>query len=116
MFYINHRWLGGPNQSTIKQSIKRLKSLEKMAEDGTYEKLTKKEVLSLEHDKFKLNRNLGGIKELRGQPDVLFMVDANKEQIAVKEAQKLGIPIVVLADTNAEQMVLTMLFQVPMIA
>jgi len=104
MFYINHRWLGGSltNYSTIKQSIQRLKSLEKMAEDGTFDKLTKKEVLSLEHSKFKLDRNLGGIKELRGQPDVVFVVDANKEQIAIKEAVKLGIPVVALADTNAD--------------
>lgn len=104
MFYINHRWLGGTltNYPTIKQSIQQLKSLEKMAEDGTYKKLTKKEALNLERTKFKLNRNLGGIKDLRGHPDVLFLVDAHKEQIAVKEAQKLGIPIVALADTNAD--------------
>ena len=104
MFFINHRWLGGTltNYPTIKQSIKQLKSLEKMSEDGTYDKLTKKEVLNLEHSKFKLDRNLGGIKELKGQPDLLFIVDAHKEQIAVKEARKLGIPIVALADTNAD--------------
>ena len=104
MFFINHRWLGGTltNYPTIKQSIKQLKSLEKMSEDGTYDKLTKKEVLNLEHNKFKLDRNLGGIKELKGQPDLLFIVDAHKEQIAVKEARKLGIPIVALADTNAD--------------
>lgn len=104
MFFINHRWLGGTltNYPTIKQSIGQLKSLEKMSEDGTYDKLTKKEVLNLEHTKFKLNRNLGGIKDLKGQPDALFIVDAHKEQIAVKEAQKLGIPIVALADTNAD--------------
>lgn len=104
MFFINHRWLGGTltNYQTIKQSIQQLKNLEKMAEDGTYEKLTKKEVLGLENDKFKLNRNLGGIKELKGRPDALFIIDAHKEQIAVKEAQKLGIPIVALADTNAD--------------
>lgn len=104
MFFINHRWLGGTltNYPTIKQSISQLKSLEKMAEDGTYDKLTKKEVLDREHQKFKLDRNLGGIKDLKGQPSALFIVDAHKEQIAVKEAQKLGIPIVALADTNAD--------------
>jgi len=104
MFFINHRWLGGTltNYLTIKQSIQRLKSLEKMSEDGTYDKLAKKEVLKLEHAKFKLDRNLGGIKDLKGQPDVVFVVDANKEQIAIKEAVKLGIPVVALADTNAD--------------
>ena len=104
MFFINHRWLGGTltNYPTIKQSISQLKSLEKMSEDGTYDKLTKKEVLDREHQKFKLDRNLGGIKDLKGQPDALFIVDAHKEQIAVKEAKKLGIPIIALADTNAD--------------
>ena len=104
MFFVNHRWLGGTltNFNTIRKSIHRLKRLEKMANDGTYDKLTKKEVLNLERDRFKLERNLGGIKNMPGQPSVIFVCDAHKEHIAVKEAQKLGIPLVAITDTNAD--------------
>lgn len=104
MFFINHRWLGGTmtNYPTLKQSIHRLKRLEKMSADGTYEKLTKKEALNLERDRFKLERNLGGIKDMPGLPSAIFIADAHKEHIAIKEAQKLGIPIIAITDTNAD--------------
>lgn len=104
MYYINHRWLGGTmtNFQTIRQSIHRLKKLEKMATDGTFEKLTKKEALNLERESFKLERNLGGIKNMPSLPDALFVVDAHKEQIAIKEANRLGIPVVAITDTNAD--------------
>jgi len=104
MYFVNHRWLGGTltNFNTIRQSIHRLKRLEKMASDGTYEKLTKKEALNLERVRFKLERNLGGIKDMPGLPHAIFVADAHKEHIAVKEAQKLGIPIVAITDTNAD--------------
>ena len=102
MYYINHRWLGGTltNYPTIRKSIHRLKRIEKMAADGTYEKLTKKEALSLEKEREKLDRNLGGIKDMPGLPAAIFVADAHKEHIAVKEARKLGIPIVAVTDTN----------------
>lgn len=104
MYYINHRWLGGTltNYPTIRQSIHRLKKLEKMATDGTYEKITKKEALNLERVKFKLDRNLGGIKDMPGMPSAIFITDAHKEHIAIKEAKKLGIPIIAITDTNAD--------------
>lgn len=104
MFYINHRWLGGTltNHNTIKQSIHKLKHIEKMSTDGTYEKLTKKEALNFERLREKLSRNLGGIKDMAGLPDVIFISDAHKEHIAVKEANQLGIPIVAITDTNAD--------------
>ena len=104
MYFVNHRWLGGTltNFPTIRQSIHRLKRLEKMSADGTMAKLTKKEALGLEREKFKLERNLGGIKNMPGMPSALFVTDAHKEQIAVKEAQRLNIPIVAITDTNCD--------------
>ena len=103
-FYINHRWLGGTltNLSTLRQSIHRLKRIEKMEQDGTFEKLTKKEVLNIRREHEKLERNLGGIKNMPGLPAALFVVDAHKESIAVKEANRLGIPVVAITDTNAD--------------
>lgn len=104
MFYINHRWLGGTltNFQTIRRSIHRLRKLEEISSDGTYDKLPKKEVINLERQKFKLNRNLGGIKDMHGLPDALVVIDAHKEIIAVNEAKRLGIPIVAITDTNAD--------------
>jgi small subunit ribosomal protein S2 len=103
-YFINHRWLGGTltNMATLRQSIHRLKRIEKMEADGTFEKLVKKEVLGIHREQEKLVRNLGGIKDMPGLPRALFIVDAHKEQIAVKEANRLGIPIVAIADTNAD--------------
>ena len=101
-FYVNNRWLGGmlTNFSTIKKSIQRLKKIERMEVDGTFESLTKKEVASLQKEKIKLEKNLGGIKEMKDLPGILFVVDTRKEAIAVAEAQRLGIPIVAVVDTN----------------
>lgn len=103
-YYVNHRWLGGTmtNFSTVRQSIHRLKRIEKMSSDGTFEKITKKEALGLENDRFKLDRNLGGIKDMPGVPRAIFIVDAHKETIALLEAKRLGIPVVAIADTNAD--------------
>ncbi len=103
-FYINHRWLGGTltNLVTLRQSIHRLKRIEKMEQDGTFDKLLKKEVLGLRREHEKLIRNLGGIKDMPGLPRALFVVDAHKESIALKEAKRLGIPVVAIADTNAD--------------
>jgi small subunit ribosomal protein S2 len=103
-YYVNNRWLGGmlTNYRTIKQSLDRLQKIEKMAEDGTFEKLTKKEVLSLTRERVKLERNLGGVKEMTRLPGALFVVDIRREHIAVSEAQKLGIPVVALVDTNCD--------------
>ena len=104
MFYVNHRWLGGllTNNATIQKSIQRLKELEEMSRDGRYELLTKKEVLKLERERKHLEQNLAGIKEMPAMPDALFVVDSNKEDIAVKEARKLGIPVVAIVDTNCD--------------
>ena len=104
MFYVNHRWLGGllTNNATIQKSIQRLKELEEMSRDGRYELLTKKEVLKLERERKHLEQNLAGIKEMPAMPDALFVVDSNKEEIAVKEARKLGIPVVAVVDTNCD--------------
>jgi small subunit ribosomal protein S2 len=101
-FYVNNRWLGGmlTNFSTIKKSIQRLKKIERMEVDGTFESLTKKEIASLQKEKIKLEKNLGGIKEMKDPPGILFIVDTRKEGIAVAEAQRLGIPIVAVVDTN----------------
>jgi small subunit ribosomal protein S2 len=103
-FYVNERWLGGmlTNYKTIKERIDRLYEIEKMEADGVFEQLTKKEVskLRLEHDK--LDKFLGGIKEMRGMPGVLFVVDPKKERIAIKEARILGIPIIGIVDTNCD--------------
>lgn len=104
MYYVNHRWLGGTltNLSTLRQSIHRLKRIEKMSQDGTFDKLLKKEVLQINREQEKLLRNLGGIKDMPGLPRALFIVDAHKEEIAVKEARRLGIPVVAITDTNAD--------------
>ena len=102
MPFVSYRWLGGmlTNYKTIRQSVKRLMTLEKMAEEGGFEGLTKKEVLGLSREQEKLERSLGGIKEMTGLPDVLFVVDVDHEDIAVREARKLGIPVVAVVDTN----------------
>ena len=102
-FYVNHRWLGGmlTNWKTVRQSIKRLKDLETQAQDGTFEKLTKKEALMRTREMEKLEKSLGGIKDMGGLPDVLFVVDAEHEHIAIKEANNLGIPVVSIVDTNS---------------
>jgi small subunit ribosomal protein S2 len=102
MFYVNNRWLGGmlTNFATIKKSLLRLKKLEKMESDGTFENLTKKEIASLGKEKAKLQKNLEGIKEMRELPGVLFVIDTRKEAIAVAEARRMGIPIVAVVDTN----------------
>ncbi len=102
MPFVAHRWLGGmlTNYKTIRQSVKRLKELEEMAEEGGFESLTKKEVLGLRREQDKLDRSLGGIKNMSGLPDVLFIVDVDHEDIAVREARKLGIPVVAVVDTN----------------
>jgi small subunit ribosomal protein S2 len=102
MYYINHRWLGGTltNFQTIKKGVDRLKSIEGMQEDGSINKFPKKEVLLMEKERVKLERNIGGIKNMRSLPSVIFVIDPNKEQIAVKEANKLNIPVIALADTN----------------
>lgn len=101
-FYVNQRWLGGmlTNFTTIKKSIQRLKKIEKMEVDGTFESLTKKEIASLQKEKAKLEKNLGGIKEMKELPGAIFVIDTRKEAIAVAEAQRLGIPIVAVVDTN----------------
>ena len=101
-FFVNNRWLGGmlTNFSTIKKSIQRLKKIEKMEVDGTFESLTKKEIASLQKEKAKLEKNLGGIKEMKDLPGIIFVIDTRKEAIAVAEAQRLGIPIVAVVDTN----------------
>lgn len=105
MPYVNHRWLGGmlTNFKTVKQSIRRLKDLEKMAEDGTFQKLGKKEVLMLSREAEKLERSLGGIKDMKGLPDAIFIIDVGYEKIAVQEANKLGIPVIGVVDTNNSQ-------------
>ena len=102
MFYINNRWLGGmlTNFVTIKKSLLRLKKLEKMEIDGTFENLTKKEIASLGKERVKLQKNLGGIKEMKDLPGILFIIDTRKEAIAVAEAQRMNIPIVAVVDTN----------------
>ena len=102
--YINERWLGGmmTNFKTIQKRVARLRQLEKMEEDGTFDVLPKKEVLGLRHEMEKLNKNLGGIKEMKKLPAALFVVDPRKEHIAVLEARKLNIPIVATVDTNCD--------------
>ena len=102
MFYVNNRWLGGmlTNFSTIKKSLQRLKKIEKMEVDGTFDNLTKKEVSSLQKEKAKLEKNLGGIKEMKELPGAIFIIDTHKEQIAVAEARRMGIPIIAVVDTN----------------
>ncbi|SHE93663.1 small subunit ribosomal protein S2 [Caldanaerobius fijiensis DSM 17918] len=104
MYYVNQRWLGGmlTNYKTIKTRIDYLKQLEAMEEDGTFDLLPKKEVNALKKEKEKLEKNLGGIKNMPGLPTALFVVDPRKEQIAVKEARSLNIPIVAIVDTNCD--------------
>ena len=104
MYYVNQRWLGGmlTNFSTIRKRIDRLHELEKMEEEGLFESLTKKEVAKLLHEKEKLNKFLGGIKNMERLPDAVFIVDPRKEKIAVAEARKLDIPIVAIVDTNCD--------------
>jgi small subunit ribosomal protein S2 len=102
MPYVDHRWLGGmlTNFKTVKASIKRLKDLETMAQDGTFEKMSKREALGLQREMDKLNRSLGGIKEMGALPDALFVIDVGYQKIAVTEATKLRIPIIGVVDTN----------------
>ena len=104
MFYVNNRWLGGllTNWVTVQKSVKRLKELDEMATDGRYELLPKKEVIVLERARKHLQANLAGIKNMSRVPDAIFVVDSNKEQIAVREARKLGIPVVAVVDTNCD--------------
>ena len=104
MYYVNVRWLGGmlTNFKTIKKSIARLRNLNKMAEDGTFDLLPKKEVAALQKEIADLEKNLGGIKDMKDIPDVIFIVDPKKEKTAVDEAHKLGIPIVSIVDTNCD--------------
>ena len=103
-FYVNQRWLGGmlTNFSTIKKSIERLKNIEKMKEDGTYNALPKKEISILEKERTKLERNLTGIKEMTAVPGAVFVIDPKKEKIAIAEARKLSIPVVAVVDTNCD--------------
>jgi len=102
MPYVSHRWLGGmlTNYRTIRDSVKRLKQLESMQEDGSIQHLVKKEILQLTRERDKLEKSLGGIKEMKNLPDALFVVDVSHEDIAVKEARKLGIPVIAVVDTN----------------
>ncbi len=105
MFYVNQRWLGGllTNMATVQKSIKRLKELEAMASvEGGYAGRPKKEVIRLERERKHLDQNLAGIKDMPGLPDILFVIDSNKEAIAVKEARRLGIPVVAIVDTNCD--------------
>jgi len=104
MFYVNHRWLGGTltNFHTIQKRIQRLKDIEKMEADGTFDVLPKKEVLGLKKEQERLEKFLGGIKEMKELPDALFIIDPRKERIAVQEARKLNIPIVGIVDTNCD--------------
>ena len=102
--YVSHRWLGGmlTNWKTIRQSIKRLRELEAQRDDGTFDKLTKKEALMRTRDMEKLERSIGGIKDMAGLPDALFVIDVDHERIAVQEANKLGIPVIGIVDTNSD--------------
>jgi small subunit ribosomal protein S2 len=104
MFYINQRWLGGllTNWVTVQKSVKRLQEIDEMANDGRYNLLTKKEVIRLERERKHLQANLAGIKNMRRLPDAIFVVDSSNEAIAVKEARKLGIPVVAVVDTNCD--------------
>lgn len=102
MPFINHRWLGGmlTNYKTVRQSIKRLKDLETMSQDGTFDRMIKKEALQLQRELFKLDRGLGGIKDIGGLPDALFVIDVGHEKTAIAEANRLGIPVIAVVDTN----------------
>src|ERR671921_2984091 len=103
-FYVNQRWLGGllTNMTTVQRSIKRLKLLDEMALDGGYAGRSKKEGIRLERERKHLQQNLAGIKDMNGLPDVMFVIDSNKEEIAVMEARRLGIPVVAVVDTNCD--------------
>jgi small subunit ribosomal protein S2 len=103
MPYVDHRWLGGmlTNYKTIRASIKRLRELEAQSQDGTFAKLTKKEALMRTRDLEKLERSLGGIKDMGGLPDAMFVIDVDHERIAISEANKLGIPVIGIVDTNS---------------
>lgn len=103
-FYVSERWLGGmlTNYKTISQRIKRLDEIDRMEEDGTFDKLSKKEVIKLNAEREKLEKNLGGIRDMKGMPGAMFIVDPRKERIAVKEARTLGIPVVGIVDTNCD--------------
>ncbi len=103
-FYVNHRWLGGmlTNWKTVLGSIKRLKEIEAKAEKGELEGLTKKERLNMTRDQEKLEASLGGIKDMNGRPDIMFVIDTVKEQLAIAEAKRLGIPVVAICDTNSD--------------
>jgi len=102
--YVNHRWLGGmlTNYKTIRQSIRRYRDLESQSQDGTFDKLTKKEALERTREMEKLERSIGGIKDMGGLPDALFVIDVDHERIAIKEANKLGIPVIGVVDTNSD--------------
>ncbi|MDX1588955.1 MAG: 30S ribosomal protein S2 [Oleiphilaceae bacterium] len=104
MPYVNHRWLGGmlTNYKTLRQSIKRYRELDQQNQDGTLDKLTKKEALDRRREMDKLERSIGGIKDMGGLPDALFVVDVDHENIAIKEANKLGIPVIGIVDTNSD--------------
>ncbi len=104
MFFVNHRWLGGmlTNFQTIKKSIDKLKTFEKMKEDGSLKRFPKKEILNMEKKAAKLEKSLGGIKDMNGLPDVVFVVDPHKENIAVQEARKMHIPVVAIVDSNCD--------------
>ena len=104
MFYVNHRWLGGTltNFQTIRKRIERLHELKRMEEDGTFDVLPKKEVVLLRKEHARLEKFLGGIKEMKELPDAVFIIDPRKERIAVAEARRLGIPIIVIVDTNCD--------------
>ena len=104
MYYVDHRWLGGmlTNFQTIKNSIDRLKSIESMQADGSINRFPKKEILLMEKERIKLERNVGGIKDMRNLPTVIFVIDPRKEDIAVSEAVKLGVPVVAITDTNCD--------------
>ena len=104
MFYVNQRWLGGllTNMITVQKSIKRLKELEQMASEGSWGGRPKKEIVRMERERKHLDSNLAGIKDMPGLPDVVFVIDSNKEAIAVKEARRLGIPVVAIVDTNCD--------------
>ena len=104
MYYVNERWLGGmlTNFKTIQSRIKRLKDIETMQEDGTFDVLPKKEVIALKKEMDKLQKNLGGIKEMKRLPDAIFVVDPKKERICVQEAHTLGIPLIGICDTNCD--------------
>ena len=104
MFYVNERWLGGmlTNFKTIQSRIARLKDIERMAEDGTFDVLPKKEVIEIKKEWEKLEKNLGGSKDMKKAPDAIFVVDPKKERICVQEAHTLGIPLIGIADTNCD--------------